>query len=782
MTTYRDLLLRKGKESPFLFLSQTYQADPAIAAQVWATLASGTDPAIRQAVRANPTLVPQFLVAFDGKIFVATNPIPAVDNLGNPVVLASLSDTLGQTTPVTYQNSDFERYFTSLVPLSEAETFSLPIGEENPDDLDGPVLPPVVDPAGGPPPVQLAPEAPSMARLNFGAEATTRQPRIVALPVFLPLIKGCLVPNGHPLDQELPSEHEPAYAYIAMWRKAMLYCIQQNSGRSVTRGGRLFDITNISLNPFANTPVVMLVQPTAVMLLPHTPQFATVVTSMQVVTDEAYIRMGSNMALDPAANLAPGVPTLVTGGFGTADMVTLINSIKQAPVSMGDKELADDAVDVENRFRLICATIQHSDNPAVAPTVTPGEISDPFRQFLRTKNKATAHRQFRENLETSLARAAESDGRLSGLVTFQADSVDETFTRCMKTASLMTDSLNHRPEQAKQKLSMMAFASPPRNNPEYLERLKDGQLTYDLALRGEEAKGDQRKITELFVGGQMTTGADIQALIANTIVVMSWCVKNFTSTHWCQQLLKYEALLKNNSKWCQHQSDCAPIGYNCVNDIHDISAMYFAVGNQAMYRQAIANGDAINAAAWTQAMGVTDQILMELRSTMQRFTAGKYGDQCRLFLEFYRGPKLVHNIQPRNLDNNYQRDHGPNKRLRTEEPPARPYEKGKKGKPDHDPPSPDKANAGFLNWVAPDDRKKYPAPCPITYAASGKSDEKICIRFITVGQTCGYGLKCNFHHPKAFHDIPDQAQLLLTKYVNNTKGLSFVPGKGPKST
>jgi hypothetical protein len=247
-------------------------------------------------------------------------------------------------------------------------------------------------------------------------------------------------------------------------------------------------------------------------------------------------------------------------------------------------------------------------------------------------------------------------------------------------------------------------------------------------------------------------------------------------------LLKYEALLKNNSKWCQQHASLPTIGYNCVNDLQDISAMYFAVGNQAMYRQAIVSGDAISPVVWMQAMGITDQILMELRSTMQRFSPGKYGEKSRLFLEYFKGP-----VPPLNLPHRYQehlphRDQQPPKRARQDEPPANQYNQSKKGKLEPDKAQTDQKASGFLNWVAHDAKKKFPAPCPVTYAAQGKSEEKICIRFITVGSFCGYGPTCNFHHPNTFQDVPQQAQLLLTKYVNNTKGLSFVPGKGPKST
>jgi hypothetical protein len=784
MTTYRDVLLRKGKESPTTLFSATYQFDNTNASQVASTLAAGTDPAMRKAVYVNPTVVSQFLVAADNRLFVVTLPAPATDNVGNPVIIANMSDTLGQTTPVAYQTTDFERYFTSLVPLAEVEAFFLPVGEENPDDLDGPLTAP---PVGQESEIRVQ-EAPSMARLNFGPDATGKQPRIVALPVFLPLAQGYTFPSGHPIPEEVPNQAGSLFwALVEMWRKAILYCITQNEGVSVTRGGPLFDITQISAMPFTTTPTVFYVQPPALMLPIHSPQFSQVVTRMQVALEEAYIRLGSNMAVADTPQHAPNVPNPTVGGLAATDMIQLLNTIKQAPVSMADKELADEAIVVENRFRLICARIITSDNPAVPATVVPAVITPEFRSFLQTKSRPSAHRQFCENFETSLHRAASSEDRLSGLVTFQPGSCDEIFTRSLKLGNMLTEPLNHLPEQAKHKVSVVNFASPPLDNAEYEERLKNGQLTYDLTLRGDEAKAEARKPAELFLGGRMSTGADIQALIANIIVVMSWCVQNFTSSHWCQQLLKYELLLKNNSRWCMHYAKLPTIGYNMVSDLQDISAMYFAVGNQAMYRQALANGDALSPVTWEQAMGIGDQILTELRACMQRFQPARYGETNRFYMENYRGPQpiIVHpTTEQLPVVAKVQQTGQPKRARGLDENPAKSNDRhSKKGKqPEPTPQQEEQKKHGFLNWVGQGERQRYPIPCPVTYALPGKSEEKICIRWVTMGNFCGYAPKCNFHHPKTFRDIPQQAQLHLEKYVAKTTGLSFVPGKGPKST
>ena len=756
--------IRRAKDlGPKLF-SECYEPDPTNATAVASTVRSTTDPDDRYAALADPSIASQLAVLWDDKMYTITRPFPATTAGNNSLILGSLTDEVGIPVPVSIPANRFYSWFTSLVPAGTVEQFGLHVATEMPDTLQGLA----VTNAEG----VLVTEPPSMARLQFGAiEDASQEPRIAALPLCLPLAKGMPAPQGQPLASE-DLGWKQTHPLLDAWRCGLLYLKQNNQGSSVTEAGNLFDLVaigGIGTQPFANLDVVGYIHQEFSMLPPTAMHYRAVTNLIKEYSDQTWLHVAKSLQADTQ----PGL-TLVGGGsgLGAPEITALVTSLqKNAPKSLKEEDFKDMANHVKLRYGLSFATLVPNEDASQPPTVQLAELEDDFEKALKRTSKETLQRELKEIIGTAIRSAKKRDGRMDSAITFEPDMIDDAFSKAIQTFNWMTLPLNQRPDLITSQLSPAAFAAPNKGSLVYKGRFANGQNVggYESDDDGaNKAKG--KKATDLYVGGKLSTGHDLKVLIANFRGFWSPLIKNFDKSELWQALSSYEAVLHGGQgeEFCDLFQKNPQVGANILTDIHDIVIMFLRIGNLPEYRHAITRGSPVHPRPFMEARRVSDTIADPLRTQIVRMQMGPYKEIPRCMSHL---PQLA-GTSPANDKPVGDRPAGEMQRS-----------SGRGGKPKDSKPVTDKKDAdkkkGFLVWSG----HGFPPRCPVLWKADGATtSERLCINFAAQGLHCKFGASCKQHHASTLSKLPPDAQKSCMKFVDKTKGLEFVEGKGPSST
>ena len=119
--------------------------------------------------------------------------------------VGSLSDTTGMLARTTIPGVHLRGWFTTLVPLADAQGYDLKfINGAPPDTIE--CLPTAAGLNDG--------TAPSLAHLNYGADADAEEPRIAVLPVAHPIPVGVPIPAKPRTIRCLPFRGSVAQGYV----------------------------------------------------------------------------------------------------------------------------------------------------------------------------------------------------------------------------------------------------------------------------------------------------------------------------------------------------------------------------------------------------------------------------------------------------------------------------------------------------------------------------------------------------------------------------------------
>jgi hypothetical protein len=761
------LIIRGKHESVTKNFSGTHPFDPEKAAKVAKALRHDIQITYRSAVIASPDTVCQFLFVNEGNIHCITRPMVATDATNDTIYLASMSDTIGKSVPVQIHATEFRAYFTTLISTADVTTLGLQHANELPDTIPGPVIDQGEEAA-----------APGLIRLNWD-RPPEHAPMISSLPKFIMVPIGVLIPSGPwPVTQEKP-EVTAAFPPIETWRKAQHYNYQNNDSFSVTKGGPLMDISQIAADQFRDT-IAEKASAEFLMVSATSQQYNNVESVINEYSDSAWAHLGSLLP-DEAPTPAVGTPTPPQQGLGTEHIKQIVETIAQSSRSTRDKENSKTATDMNYRYQLLFARLSPSQESGdCQPTVVPGDLNPEFEKIIKNATLSNALRELQELLRTANGKAASSHNRLDAEAAFGAEMIDGVFAAGLRNFNWMQESINTAPERVNQTINLACFAHPERNSLCFRQRIVNGHTVSSQEAVGEERSKMEKKTTELYTGGRLSTGRDITKAICNLRLLCKTICNNFEDSELWKAMARYEGILHSvqGKEWIDRAvgRENPQVALNLLVDLQDILTGFVRIANVPEYRQALASKENISPADYQKANVTGESLITNLSAAVQRSNYAAY-EHMPPVAEAFPHLKLPSRTAGQTLGSS---DRGPAPKNSPQG--AKKNESGKTGDRYDAPRTAGDLAAsqlGFLEWSG-----SGPIPtCTVKVKMPRmRIAERICIRFCARGLQCDYKTSCNFAHPIYFNQIPRVSQAPFKNFVKQTPGLDFAQGQGPPGT
>jgi hypothetical protein len=730
----------------------------------------GTDDMARMMTMADPTAAALYLLCVDETIHLLVRPFPGSTLAGTSIIMGSLADKMGQVTPVLLAAQYCQSSFTTLIKKELVDLYALPHAIESPDDIPS-----------------FAGDQPSMERLNFYGSTDTpeERPCIAALPCIFPLPHGAEFPT-EPWSIGTPQpDLEDAHPAIRAWRLGNKYVREHNEGKSVTRGGPLFDVSGITPVPFDGRLIVRHVNPVLNTLSVTDPQFMHVQTAMASFEDAAWERIGSNI-IEPG----PGNNDVESNCGATVTNQTLtlladaIGTATKKSVTTSEKEHLDHAADIGRRYELMGASLTPVVNGETEnQEVILGELTTEFVKFLQHSKLLPAQRILLEVFDGRLNTAHTSELRRDGNVKIEKSLIDATFAAAARSFKLMSDNLNLNPADVNNLISIITFASPDTASVHFQERQQAGQTVLVQESLNEEKSKMDKKTTTLYAGGRLSSLAHALEAIAN-FRMFGLCVwTNFEQSLLWTNLSEYAKILQSREaqKYDELYAENHPqLGAHAMAALQIIIAPLVKIANQSSLREALRLSQPVAAQTYDMAnlsaRNQTAALALEVSSsTMEKFTSVPYFTSA--LPQFQGKLQLDTSTQQKQPAQGDSKARSGTKPIVTPDAKSQTKAKATAAAAQVARDNPERTK-GILQWSGPN--PGYVKAEPIYWQAQGaKAAEKMCYHFVTQGSICGYPTNCRFHHPTSFKSIPKAAQDALVKEVANNEFLKFAPGHGP---
>ena len=790
--TALDLLIKAAKnDNSVTTFSRSFAADPTKVTTVTKLFRRTEHPNVRgYTLCSNPDLCMQFLLVMAGWIYPFTRPCVATNAGQDTIYVGNLSDLLVDCHPAEMQGSGFNGWFTSLVPKADVDTFHLPYFTEPPDTLDGP--PSAAGLADG--------DAGSVARLNYGPDAAEKELMIAALPIVIPLPAGVPFPTD-PWEATVPNpEATQHYAFVEVWRQAQAYILNNNAGMSVTMGGPLFDLTGIAEGQVPNCTIEPRGDLTLQMIPPTSPHFTPVKVASREAANAAYIRIGNTLPVEttaagvagmfshqqPGTNLHHPAGESPSGGNFEKLVEALTNNSRTPEV----KEKAKTQEAVLQRFSLAFAEVAEVSKERI---VIPATLRPKFIEFVNTSNPDAAKILWNDLLASITQQATNSNTRLDGGATLQAgDLGDGAFVAAVKKFRFLKRSLTTASamNDAKTQISVLAFGDPLKDGKAYRDRLVQEDLFDCQAAVGEEKTKMARKSTELYIGGALFTIDNFKTLIYNMRLFGLAICEKFEQSEFWKPIKAYEHYLQKpvGREWANFLS----IKYKhaalaMAVELQTILKFYFCLGDVLEYRDAVAAGVPIDPDVYLEGSIVAKESVKRLCNDINGMRIKNYEeipDIAHLLphlgiTDTRKMPAAQqHHQHPQPGAQNARPENGGNYNVNDMDKRGR----GGNNKPEQrgDDREAEKA-VGFLVWSG---KGIPPKHCPVLVKTKTmKNKERICLWHSMQGMFCGRGKDvCRQGHIKSFGTLAPEEQKKMEAFVNETPGLDFVSGQGPKGT
>ena len=809
-----------------LTYSKSFAANPAKVTYVSSLYRDDTLPGVRSLALANTDNCIQFLFPFEGRVYVLTRPTVHTNETGRPIVAGTLTDELETNTPASVRLHSWEGWVSSLLPVASVDVFQLPRGALLPDTIQGEATAPGVHEPG------------SFARLDFGDDAATLVPTFAAVPMVLGVPLGVHLPSGPSWSLTEPiAELEALYPFYEVWRSAHAYLAKNNMALSVTMGGPLFDQAAFTVNQFPDTlPLRLTGETNFTMIPPNFPLFAAVDILVKTSSREALFRIAETLGPAPPVidvDAETGIPATADqgqagGGLLTPDhllrvMETMNN---KGSTSQAEKEHKLAAKIVAAKYSIVFARLVPSEDGVSEPTVVPARIRPEFLEILETSKLSSATRMLRDAVDTAVRRAACSDNRFDGHVDMTGDMVDTVLTACVREFRILPHSLDTEPTRVKSNLTLLALVSPGTNSVTFKHRLDQGNVLAFQEAVGEAPAKMERKSTELFNGGSLTTGQSSINTSANwralgNIITEDYDVSECRKSCWC---FGKNYFTDAGRLWLGRTLTTPQVPLNLLAAEWDIIASFVAIATVPEYRDAVLGGAPIHAEPYKNANVLATVVATDLYTAVVRNTLTAYahipyvaqvlphlrlttvtpqapvalgavvppaafGWPVRMGPEFPPQQNRPHNIagggqgaglrgainlRDNNRDNNRGGNNNRDNNNRVGGAP------GAARDPRPDVREADK-RAGFLTFVSPPGAaNRAPPPCDFMVRLQGmQGRERVCLFFCTKGFFCPRGEGCQQAHIPSFNRLPQAVQTGLRAYVERTPGLAFAPGQNP---
>ena len=749
-------VIARGKPTAPTRFSLAFKADPEKAERLARTYSTIRNPVARLATLLNQETPHQFLAParVDGvpTAFLLTR--AQLDPSDDTVVLGSLSDDLHQVTPVAISLPHFTSSYTSLFRAQGVAAEALVTFADAPDGLDGP-------------PVDGNRVEGSMERLNWPhGDADTDIPVLAAHSTFFPVAPGLHLPASfNILEHTFPDE--AIWQPVKVWQQGLQYAVSTNAGRSVTRGGPLFDVAGFPDDIFqghnvlddilqAEGPAFRSITPLA-----DARAYNLVQSSIQALTNGVHYCIGATIPGAAAGN-STGLSTPIIVKADVPEVTT-----------RADKEQAAHAKSIGTSWSATCASIDPTSNTIVVGTLAAG-----FLDCLTKSNKTTAIRALRDLVETISKTASAADTRYATMITLKKDDVTSGMVTTIRNFQVNTEMPHYALGTFKEAFSSAIFL------PEDMLSLTIKQVCIDEVnnlFNTEYATAsakDQTKGSLYF--GRLDSVTDVVRMGVNFIAFMQGAVVDFNASLCYAECKSFIDLLLSPQvrRWLDTFEASNPaIRYNLMSDFVHLVGSFLKVGSNSGHVRALNNQEPLSGDVFKHALLTSKQVSTRLLEAVNSGRVGTYGDQPTALMEFlgYQSKRK----QDSTVSEQPAKKHSPNsKRAAT---PSTPSSSPRPG------PSPAPRSAH------PDDAKgilictKVPKPRmpPFTNVRVKKTPtsqaEQLCPFFMTRGYHCTRKDCKRIHVPnlQALAEAPREK--LIAHVAKDSSPYEWAPGQGPTS-
>ena len=726
--------LNLGKTGPVQLFSSATPPNPSRQAVQRRTFQPGTLASVRTQLCLDSSVTLQYVGVWGSAIGLLTKPaLFSPPDGADPFVVGSWSDRLGQSLPVQIPLDDFLGFFTTLVGSSIVDNYGFPKHPEPPDTIEN------NDGVSG------------RARLSYDAnpaEPNADPPVIAALPNFLPLLPGHSFQTPVELDS-LPS-FQDANPLLQAWLQGLGYIRRRNANRSVTEGGDLFALPLDMLpeDPFTNITVCQHFPAAPLMLTPHTAAYAQVAEAMTSLADTTWTNLGMLQATPAAPPTGPAAAAPAMDSTAIDALAKGIGRAHASTPSKADKEHMDSAADTAAFYRLLFASAA----PNPADPVLLGAIEPSFLKVLETTKANSASTKLRANVSTALILANASDHVLDASVTFEANLINQAFSTAICDGKFLPMSLRGTSEHAANtNLNLRHFLTPSHSS---------------LSTGDEHCQPDSSKNTTLYTKGTLAVGTDVYAAVCNLRALASVLVTDIREPNKpvpmvLAKLLEYVKLLKHTDGriFLALHKDNPNLAIHLYVGAQQILSQFVKVAKHSTLTESAKTSADISAQNYSNALVVANATINQLVAIINGTGLGEFRDVpiCASWFT-QRNPKTPRAITPAGSPGTPNLSPEPKRPRRLDQ-----AEIDKR-----------KAN-GIIEWTPAGPRDRLPH-CPIMVRG-----ERLCMKFLTKGFYCDRAI-CPFPHISGIQKLPERDRPQYCTWIDNTRSLGHVPGKGPAGT
>lgn len=752
--TSHAIALRRGKAGPVQSFSAARPVNARANDLLRSTLGGGVTPVFRSQILADPGNVHQFAGVCGPSVGYLTRPVLVPDGATHCFV-GNFTDTIGEPHPAKVGMPEFTSFFTTLVRRADALELGLATHPLAPDTLEGRRV------------LGLA-FVGNLERLNFPMPENPVDgdyPLVVALPTFLPIEAGMSFPHLLLLDD--PQSFRDTYLAFEVWRRGWQYIIDNNDGKSVTKGGPMFHLPPFNVaagaeDPFANMTILgpdPVATVTDAVMGPTAALFNQGREQLLAWSDTVWAELGSTMAPEPDAPAVAAVPPPGGGGFTLEQFGAVMDRFTPK-----EKTFAQAGRTV-SRYRLLLAgePIDGTD------CATLPEMSAEFSNYLSIPNSATAAEELKELFKSKLTIANDSSLATEQDVTLEPANMTVAFSDRVRTYSLLADRLVATSfTGAQNQLGLLHFLTPDRAALALVAACDSDAATLLMSnSTSSTAMLDASKSSKLYCGGRLQTFRHVYEAVCNFRCFASVAVDDLGAPMVLRKLLEYAALLqgRDGRGFFESYRLTPHLAVHPFQDCQAIFSAFARVGSESTLYGAVLKDQAVSWANYRAAIDVADALIADLRAILNGNGLGKFAGTPNCAPWFSSAaPTRDAAAGGSSSDSKRQKTQGTPPKAATPEETER------------------RKKLGLLVFNSAEAGSTTLPNCTVYHKRAGaRSPERLCLNFMTRGYACSQP-DCKLAHIIQLSHLGPAEQTKLADFVRKQKGMTWAPDRGPATS
>jgi hypothetical protein len=361
---------------------------------------------------------------------------------------------------------------------------------------------------------------------DIGLSGDDDEPKLVILPIALPITSGWTIPIGHKVNEVLPpSEGTEYHPTMIAWLEGIKNLEDTNKGVPVTGasacGGTLFgsDQFHQSVDSDEENDYDKICNETGELLskdtyhlnptpvLPGSDIHTQYFDDTERISKRALFDFVQSLPADDH-HQPPPAPT----DFLQVSKV-LADAISKGISSSSDSKKSGFSNNVEERLKLLGSfTGSNEDGEEV---VIPAILSDVCMQFFKEKNKTAATRIFQDAMKAEAVAMQDEGGNIAANdLIFHIGQFTQVFANHLKNFHFMTTHLAQNPMDFDATISLLNFLPADERNPSFRAMMQSDRTAQDEDEMECDLAKHTRRTTKLFVDGNQETAHHLCTCLA----------------------------------------------------------------------------------------------------------------------------------------------------------------------------------------------------------------------------------------------------------------------------